>query len=58
MDGLRSRDRADAKDRPEAATGPDGSACDIAACRSQYRSFDEATCTYRAYRGERRQCTK
>jgi hypothetical protein len=32
--------------------------CNVALCQSHYRSFDEATCTYRSYDGDRRPCTR
>jgi hypothetical protein len=44
-----------AADRPvvdqiEMTSRPDGT-CNVSVCRRYYRSFDEATCTYRPYGG-------
>jgi hypothetical protein len=40
------------------AGGTSAPSCDVAACSRAYHSFDSATCTYRSYSGERKQCQK
>jgi BA14K-like protein len=44
-------------EQPAAARQAEAS-CNYSRCKRQYRSFDEATCTYRSYDGRRQLCTK
>jgi hypothetical protein len=50
--GSSTRETADHPDRGRIeATPRRGESCNVSLCRRYYRSFDEATCTYRPYGG-------